>query len=163
MTIIDWVIIGIIAISGLISLLRGFIKEALSLVSWVSAFVVARFYSDQLANLLQGQIETQSLRWLVAFVILFVATLFVLGMINYLLSHIVKATGLTGTDRTLGMVFGAIRGLVIVVALVFLARFTPIPEDIWWKESILIPHLEVFAEWARTTLPSAVSQVMTTS
>lgn len=163
MAIIDWVIIGIIVISGLISLVRGFIKEALSLASWVTAFVIARIFSANLATLLEGQIGTQSIRWMVAFVVLFIGTLFVLAMINYLLSHIVKATGLTGTDRALGMVFGAIRGLVIAVALVFFAQFTPVPEDLWWQESTLIPHLEVFADWARKTLPPAMSQAIKTS
>ncbi|TNC92127.1 MAG: colicin V production CvpA, partial [Thalassolituus sp.] len=120
MTVIDWVILGVIVVSGLISLMRGFVKEALSLVSWVVALFVARFFSGNLATLLEGQIETNSLRWVVAFVILFVATLFVMALINYLISQIVKATGLTGTDRVLGMVFGMVRGLLIVVVLVYL-------------------------------------------
>ncbi|WP_300427172.1 CvpA family protein [Thalassolituus sp.] len=163
MTVIDWVILGVIVVSGLISLMRGFVKEALSLVSWVVALFVARFFSGNLATLLEGQIETNSLRWVVAFVILFVATLFVMALINYLISQIVKATGLTGTDRVLGMVFGMVRGLLIVVVLVYLGQMTMLPGDAWWQESSMIPHLEVLAEWARKTLPAAVSQVMAAS
>jgi membrane protein required for colicin V production len=163
MTVIDLVILGIIAVSGLISLMRGFVKEALSLASWVIAFVVARYFSGNLATLLEGQIETNSLRWLIAFAILFVATLVICAMVNYLIAHIVKATGLTGTDRVLGMVFGMVRGLVIVVALVYGAQLTMIPGDTWWQESKVIPHLETVAEWARKTLPSAVDKVMSAS
>ncbi|TNC92448.1 MAG: colicin V production CvpA, partial [Thalassolituus sp.] len=83
--------------------------------------------------------------------------------INYLISQIVKATGLTGTDRVLGMVFGMVRGLLIVVVLVYLGQMTMLPGDAWWQESSMIPHLEVLAEWARKTLPAAVSQVMAAS
>ena len=163
MTVIDWVILGIIAVSGLISLMRGFVKEALSLLSWLVALFVARYFSGNLATLLEGQIETNSLRWVVAFAVLFVATLFVMAMVNMLIAHIVKVTGLSGTDRVLGMVFGMIRGLLIVVVVIYLGQMTMLPGDQWWQESRLIPHLEVLAEWARKTLPSAVSQVMSAS
>jgi len=163
MTVIDWVILGIIVVSGVISLMRGFVKEALSLVSWLVALFVARFFSGNLATLLEGQIATNSLRWVVAFVILFAATLFMMALINYLIVQVVKATGLTGTDRVLGMVFGMVRGLLIVVVLVYLGQMTMLPGDEWWQSSSLIPHLEIVAEWARKTLPAAVSQVMAAS
>ena len=119
----------------------------------------AVYFSGHLAPLLEGQIETHSFRWAIAFVVLFVATLVVLSMLNHLLSYIVRATGLTGTDRALGMVFGAVRGLVIIVALVFMAQFTPVTGDVWWQESVLIPHLETIADWARKALPEAASEV----
>ena len=160
MTIIDWVIIGIIGVSGLISLVRGFIKEALSLASWLIAFFVARYFSGHLATLLQDSIATNSVRWLVSFGILFVATLVVMAMVNYLIAQLVKATGLSGTDRLLGMVFGIVRGVIVVIALVYGAQLTMIPEDLWWQESTIIPYLENLADWARKTLPGAVSQVM---
>ena len=159
MAIIDLVLLGVVVLSGLISLMRGFIREALSLASWITAFIVARYFSGNLATLLSGQIETHSFRWAIAFVALFVATLVVLSMLNHLLSYIVRATGLTGTDRALGVVFGAVRGLVIVVALVFMAQFTPVTGDQWWQESVLIPHLETIADWARKALPEAASGV----
>ncbi|GAA6145352.1 MAG: colicin V production CvpA [Thalassolituus sp.] len=161
MTIIDWVILGIIGVSGLISLVRGFVKEALSLVSWLIAFLVARYFSGNLATLLQDSIATNSVRWMVAFAILFVATLVVLAMVNFLIAQLVKATGLSGTDRLFGMVFGVLRGVIVVVALVYGAQLTGIPQqDAWWQESTIIPYLETLADWARKTLPAAVGQVM---
>ena len=161
MTIIDWVILGIIGVSGLISLVRGFVKEALSLVSWLVAFLVARYFSGNLATLLEDSIATNSVRWMVALGILFVATLVVLAMVNFLGAQLVKATGLSGTDRVFGMVFGILRGVIIVVALVYGAQLTGIPQqDLWWQESTIIPYLETLADWARKTLPSAVSQVL---
>ena len=163
MAVIDWVILAVVVVSALISLKRGFVKEALSLASWFAAFLVARFFSANLATLLVGQIETNSLRWIVAFVILFAGTLVVCALLNYLLSEVVRMTGLSGTDRVFGMVFGLARGLLILVAIVFLAQFTPVAQDQWWQDSLFIPHLETVADWARKTLPSTVTQVMTTT
>lgn len=156
MAIIDWVLLAILLVSSLISLKRGFVKEALSLATWVLAFIVARLFSAHLATLLEGSIETSSIRWVIAFVILFAGTLAIGAMLNHLLVEVVRLTGLGGTDRLFGMVFGFIRGLVVVVALVYAAHFTVIPEDAWWQASIIIPHLEVIAEWAHKTLPGAV-------
>ncbi|MDF1764311.1 MAG: CvpA family protein [Oleibacter sp.] len=163
MTEIDWVIVAVIGVSSLISLTRGFIKEALSLASWVIAFFVARYFSANLSALLIDYIEVNSVRAAISFALLFACTLFVLALVNYLLAAIVNATGLSGTDRVLGMAFGAVRGLVILVALVFLGQQTPAPTDSWWQNSVIIPHLETLADWARKTLPSAVDHVMTSS
>lgn len=137
----DWIIVGILVISSLISLKRGFIKEALSLAVWIAAFLVAMVFSDPLATLLVDIIATPSIRYLTAFIILFISTLVVGGLINYLIGELVKVTGLTGTDRLLGVIFGFARGLVVVTALVLLLpSVVPIDKDPWWQESLLIPH-----------------------
>jgi len=160
MIIIDWVILAIVGISALISLVRGFVKEALSLASWVIAFFVARIFSGNLATLLENSISTNSVRWLVSFALLFVATLVVCAMVNYLIAQVVRITGLGGLDRVFGMVFGLMRGLMIVVALVYGAQLTMIPQDQWWQDSQIIPYLESIPDWARKTLPGAVNQVL---
>lgn len=160
MAVVDWVIIGILVLSSLISLTRGFVREALSLFVWVAAFVVARMYSGNLATLLADYISTGSVRWVVAFVILFLGTIAIGGMLTYLISELVRVTGLGSTDRVLGMVFGLVRGLVLLVAIVYGLKLTMVPEDPWWKESLIIPHLELLADWVRDTLPGAGRQVM---
>lgn len=158
MSIIDWVIVAILAVSSLISLKRGFVKESLSLATWIIAFVVARAFSGHLSSLLVGSIETDSLRWILAFVILFAATLIVGALLNHLLSHIIKATGLSGTDRVLGMVFGLIRGAIIVVIVIYGLQYTLLSNDSWWKQSTLIPYFEDMANWIRTVLPEATTK-----
>ncbi|WP_430462308.1 CvpA family protein [Thalassolituus sp. LLYu03] len=160
MAVIDWVILAVLAVSGLISLKRGFVKEALSLASWIAAFIIARLFSGNLATLLTGVVETNSVRWIVAFVILFAGTVTIGAMINHLIGEMVRLTGLGGTDRVFGMVFGLIRGLVILVAIVYGLQFTLVPQDAWWQESIFIPHLTTLADWARKTLPGAADQVL---
>ncbi|MGB2242077.1 MAG: CvpA family protein [Porticoccaceae bacterium] len=146
----DTGIVVIVAISGLISLIRGFVKEAMSLVIWVAAFVVAMTFSDAASLLLVNFIELASLRQLAAWGGLFVGTLLVGAMVNFLLGKLVTSTGLGGTDRTLGLVFGIFRGLLVVLALVIaMPKAIPVEQDPWWQESRLIPVFQNFEGWGR--------------
>lgn len=146
-------IASIIAISGLISLVRGFVKEAMSLIVWVLAYVVAMTFSERLSELLINVIELASLRQLAAWGGLFVATLLVGAMVNYLLGKLVASTGLGGTDRTLGLVFGVFRGLLIVLAIVImLPQAIPVDQDPWWQASTLIPFFQGFEDWGRNAV-----------
>lgn len=148
MNIADYVILGTIAVSMVLSLMRGFAVEALSLVTWVVAFIIARLFSLPLAVLLTDVIDLPSARQPVAFVALFIMTLIVGALIKHLVKGVVEATGLSGTDRALGSVFGAIRGgLIVVVALAALSRFTQMPGDPWWQKSLLIPHFLLVENW----------------
>jgi len=154
---VDFAIIGVIAISALIGLIRGLIKEAFSLVTWAAAGWIAFTYGRELSVVLTPYIELPSARIAAAFISLFVVTLIVGAIINYLLSELVKKTGLTGTDRFAGMLFGIARGALVVAVLVMLAGLTPLPEDGWWKESQLIPPFEQFAVWLREHLPDDIA------
>lgn len=143
----DFTIIGIIALSSLISLVRGFVKEAISLAIWLAAFFVAKTFHPQLAQLLT-QIEEPLLRNASAIGILFVGTLIIGALVNYIISQLVKATGLGGTDRVLGMVFGALRGVLIVSSLLFaIDTFTSFSQSDWWQSSVLVPEFGIIVEW----------------
>tara|TARA_R110000744_G_scaffold114512_3_gene214166 strand:- start:755 stop:1243 length:489 start_codon:yes stop_codon:yes gene_type:complete len=144
---IDYAIIGVILLSTVISLVRGFVKEAISLAVWFCAFFIAsRFYAD-LATYLTS-IDDQTIRNGVAIAILFVVTLILGGLLNYLISQLVHYTGLSGTDRALGAVFGVLRGILIVSALLFfLDTFTPLADADGWKTSLLIPEFSLVIEW----------------
>jgi membrane protein required for colicin V production len=146
----DWVIVAILVVSSLISLKRGFVKEALSLVNWVVAFFVAIAFRDVLASLLQDYIPAASLRDMIAFAGLFAATLIVGAMVSNLIAEFVRMTGLSGTDKTIGMLFGLIRGFVVIMVVVLVVpNFVPIDKDDWWKESVLIPELLELESWCR--------------
>jgi membrane protein required for colicin V production len=149
---IDWIIIALIALSALISLIRGFVKEAMSLVIWMVAFAVAVNFKESAAELLINMIDQPSIRQLAAFGGLFVGTLLLGSMVNFLLGKLVSSTGLSGTDRMLGLVFGVFRGLLIVLALVvILPSSLPVDKDPWWQASALIPVFQSFELWGRET------------
>jgi membrane protein required for colicin V production len=154
---LDLVIIGIILISALISLVRGFVKESISLVSWILAGFIAFRYFSALAELLLPYVESPTVRTGVAFSVLFVSTLIVGAIINFMASQMVSKTGLSGTDKTLGMVFGAARGVLIVTLIVLLASLTPMPEETWWQDAGTIKYFSQLANWLKEVLPQDIS------
>jgi len=149
---VDYVIIGIIGLSALISLVRGFMREALSLVVWILAFWIAWTFFRELAQHLTW-FSVPSVRLGVALAVLFLVTLMVGGLVNFLVGQLVDRTGLTGTDRLIGMLFGAARGILLVTLLILLAGLTPLPDDPWWKSSQLIGYFQELAVWLKTLLP----------
>lgn len=154
---IDFAIIGLVFISLIIGLSRGFIKEAFSLVIWILAIWVGLCFSREFSRFLEQSISYPSARIAASFAILFVMTLVLGGMISFLLGVLVDKTGLTGTDRFAGMIFGIARGMVVVAVIIMLAGLTPLPEDSWWKESKLIPPFQSLAIWLRGHIPSGVA------
>lgn len=154
---VDIVIPGIIAISALFSLMRGFVREALSLAGWVAAFWVALTFAKDFADLLLAGISAPSLRMVVSFTILFVVTLVITALLNRLAGQLVTRTGLSGTDRMIGMIFGVARGVVVVSVLVLLAGMTTMPQDPWWQESVLIDVFHKLAMWLRYTVAPELS------
>ena len=153
MTWVDYVIIGIIGLSALISLVRGFVRETVSLLVWVLAFAIAWTYFRELSVQLTPWVDAASVRLALAFAILLLVVLLLGGIVGFLIGHLVDKTGLSGTDRLLGVLFGAARGAVLVAVLVLLAGLTPFPQDPWWRESQLIVHFQRLSVWLLSLLP----------
>jgi len=154
---VDYFLLAIITISALLSLWRGFVREALSLVSWILALWVAVLFFEDFSDWLRRWIDTPSVRDVVAFAVLFVTTVLLGGLVNYLAGELVSKTGLTATDRALGIVFGIARGVIIVAVLVMLAGLTSLPKDPWWSESLLLAHFQDMALWLRSFLPPDIA------
>jgi len=155
LNVFDWILVAIIAASSVFGLLRGFVKELLSLASWVAAFFVARLFSFKLSSFMVDWIDQPQFRLIAAFAILFAATLVVGALINNVFSRLVSATGLTGTDRLFGMVFGIVRGGLLVIVMVSLLSLTPVSNDQWWQNSLIIPHFILVDEWSYKMSSSA--------
>lgn len=151
---LDLAIVAVVIVSGLISIWRGFVKEAISLATWILAFWIALVFAPKLAVLMPAGLESPTLRWLVSVVMLFMATLLVGGLANFLVSTLVEKTGLTGTDRALGVVFGILRGVVIVALGVLLVGETALEREDWWRESGLLPYFSPMAEWMKENYPA---------
>jgi membrane protein required for colicin V production len=155
---VDYVIIGIIALSALIGLARGLIREVISLAVWIIALAAAWLFYEPVAAELEPWIATPSLRIGAAVLILVVAVLIVGAIVAWLLTMLVDKTGLSGTDRLLGVVFGAARGVVLVALIVFLASLTPVTQDPWWDQSNLLGHFQVLADWMLAQVPPEVTE-----
>lgn len=145
----DWVIVGIIALSGLLSLKRGFLREAMSLITWVVAFVLARLFSGVLSTHITSFLPDPAAGLMAAFAILFVLTLLCGSLIQMLIIALVRATGLSATDRLLGVGFGVVRGGLVVIVMVALLRMTPVAANDWWQSSSLIPHFVLLEGWTK--------------
>lgn len=153
MTGIDYAFIAVIIISTLFSLLRGFIKEAISLGSWIVAMWVSVTFASSLSGFMPAGIENPAFRLGLSFVALFVMTLILGVMVNILLGQIINRTGLSSVDRALGMVFGLLRGVLIVTVFVMLASLTAIQDQSIWQSSELVPRFQAFASWLQVYLP----------
>jgi len=138
---LDFVCIGLISISALIGLVRGFVREVVSLLVWIGAFLLGLWYAPDLAPLAKPYVGSPTLRIAGAFVVLFVGALLLGAVLNYFAGLLVARTGLAGTDRTLGLAFGGLRGVVLIAVLVLLAGLTTIPREVWWRESLIAPRL----------------------
>ncbi|AKS42405.1 CvpA family protein [Wenzhouxiangella marina] len=154
----DVAILAVGLISMLVSLFRGFVREAFSLLVWVAAGYLALRASGPLSVEMSPWISMPSVRLIAAFVGVFVVVLIVGGLCNYLLGKLVEGTGLSGTDRLLGALFGLLRGAAIVLVAVIIARFTPFPNDPWWQQSQLLPRFEHLAAWAVAQFPDSLQE-----
>lgn len=137
MTHFDYLVIAIVVISAILGLIRGLVKEILSLCAYVAAFIGAIWWGPRLSTLISGLIENPLLRTAVSYLLVFVAVLLLVGLLNMTLAALISKTGLTPADHGLGGIFGFLRGVVIVLALVTLAGYTQLPQETWWKQARL--------------------------
>lgn len=158
MTSFDYAVLAIVGLSILLSMMRGFVREILSLASWVAAFFVAKIYTLELAPLLPQAIPSQSLRLLAAFLILFLATLLITSLLAIALSQLFKHLGLSWLDRFLGAFFGVARGLVIVCVLVLLAGLTSLPQDVRWRNAMFSAPLEAMVMSVLSWFPRDIAK-----
>lgn len=157
---IDVTIIGVILVSVLISLIRGFVREALSLVIWAAAAYLALTFSHDFSTFFIGHIVSPSIRLGVSFMILFVLTLIAGAVLSYILSLLVEKTGLSGSDRMLGVIFGFARGVLVVSVLVLVAKLTNVPQDPLWQNSKLVPKFEPIEVWLQNFMDEHVKDYL---
>jgi membrane protein required for colicin V production len=156
----DYTILAVLGLSVLMGLWRGFIGEVLALAIWACAFWVAWLFGPALAERFSVSISTPSVRILLAYVLCFIAVLIAGAIVTFLMRKLVEGSGLSGSDRLFGMVFGLVRGLALVVLVVLLMGFTPFPRDPWWSQSRLLPSFENGARWLGARLPSEVARYL---
>jgi membrane protein required for colicin V production len=157
-TLFDYLLLFILAASVLISTMRGLVREILSLLSWLVAFVLANAYGATLAPMLPSMIPGEAVRLMVAFVALFLGVRVLMGLLSMAIGAVLTASGLSLVDRGLGGLFGLARGVVIVLAVVIVCGMTAIPQQDFWKSALLSPLAESGARTVKPFLPAAFAQ-----
>ena len=158
MTIFDYVVLGIFFVSIILSIVRGLVREVLSIAGWVIAFIAASTFAYDFEPYIPPELSGESLRIIAAFILVFIATLIISVMVTMLLNALIKNVGLGFIDRILGAFFGFVRALVIVLVLVLLAGLTALPQQFLWRQAMLSPTLEMLALQVLPWLPSDLSK-----
>jgi membrane protein required for colicin V production len=154
----DLFIIGVMLVSALIGIFRGFVRESLSLASWILAIGLALGYSAPASALFQKWIETPLFRLVVAIVAIFLLTIILASIVSHILAGLVAKAGLGGPDRALGFLFGLIRGSVIMAVLVLILGGSPLSQEDWWKQSSLLGYFQVVALVILKLLPTDIAR-----
>ena len=153
---LDWTIVGIVGFSMLISIARGFIREVISLTTWVAAVWVSFHYTDNVSVLLEGHVASQMMRMIISVGLLFFATLIAGVFVNVVIGGLMSRSRLSAADRFLGVVFGASRGVLLVTLMVMVGSMTMLPQADWWRSATLLPYFEHSAGWLASFLPERV-------
>lgn len=148
----DFIVIGFVIFSILIGIIRGFIKESISLVTWIVAIFLAVRYTSSLSAYVTVS-KHEDVHTLLAFLIIFIGTVFVGALINFVIGGFIRKTPFSVPDRVLGSLFGLLRGMVFVTILVLLAGLTPLPEEEWWQQSYSLHRFQNLAIWIKERLP----------
>jgi len=154
---LDYVVLGVFALSIGWGIWRGLVREVMSLVGWVIAFLAANLFAGPLADALPASIARPEYRSLVAFVGIFFVTLIVTALMAMWLAKVVHAAGLGSADRVFGALFGLLRALIIVLAVTIVAGFTSIPASTAWRASLSGAQLGAAATALKPWLPPALA------
>ena len=153
---IDIIIIVLFTISILIGIYRGFVKETLSVASWLLAAWMAFTFGEQAAVYIKPYVAQEPLDLAIAYVAVFLVALIAFSVVSHILSKIFESTGMTGIDRSIGSIFGFVRAVVIVVALILVGRYMAMDNQQWWMDSGFRPYFEPMVEWVKSFLPEDV-------
>jgi membrane protein required for colicin V production len=158
---VDYLIVGLVILSAIIGLGRGLVREFLSLAVWIFGFVIALTFSQSVAHWLAAWVTLPALRLGLAFVILIIAVLIVGGLMGYLFAMLVQYSGLKVLDHLFGFIFGAARGVILVVMVAFLASLTPLTQESWWHQSQLLgPSVNLANDMLSTTPQQWMSTIV---
>lgn len=150
---LDYAVIALIAISVVIGIVRGAIREIINFAAWILAFVLAHAYSQSLSGYFADWMTEPAYRLVMAWASIFLFVLVAAAMIASLITELVRKLGLSGLNRTLGAAVGVVRGALVLLVLTLAAGMTKFPQTALWKSAATTPWLETAALHARALLP----------
>ena len=149
----DWILLAILLASLVLGAWRGLVYEVMSVIGWLAAFVLAQWFAADVAARLPMQSAGDSLRYAAGFVLVFIASVFVAGLISALLRKVVTVIGLRPVDRLLGAGFGVFRGVILLLALTVVLQLTSMTQNDWWQQSQGGPVLTALLKGLKPILP----------
>ena len=155
----DIVIIAVILLSAVIGLFRGLVREILSLLGWIVAIWVAWVFAPQLSGLFTGLISSPEVQLAAAFILLFLVILVLIAILAHYICKIISASALKTTDRSLGMLFGALRGVLLVALVAILLQTSFLAKEQWWLGSVLKDFFIQIAWQVISVLPPEVGEI----
>ena len=153
----DGIFAGLLLLSLLVGAWRGLVYELMALAGWVAAFVMAQWLAQDVSVWLPVWRDAAAqVRYAVSFVLVFVASVFAASMVSWLLRKVVDTAGLRPADRSLGAIFGLMRGLVVLMVLAVVVQLLGLHKEAWWQQSSFVPVLEVLLSGIKPVLPQAL-------
>ena len=156
MSTVDIAVVAIILVSLLVGLCRGVIREVLSLLSWIVALWAAYRYAQPGGVYFESYIDQPPLRIVAAFAAIFVMALIAASFLGYLVRRVLSSSGISGIDRSLGMLFGIVRGAIIVAVLILTAIFMDMTTQPWWEKSLLVNYFTPITDMLRSLMPQGL-------
>ena len=157
MTWFDYGVIAIVALSVLLAVFRGVVREITALAGWAAALILSGLYAQELAHWLPVALSP-ILKAVIAYLVIFLGVLLLFGLAGVLLAKLFRVAGLGITDRAVGALFGLVRGALIVFVVVMLAGLTSLPKEPFWREAMLSGPVETAVLAAKPMLPQDLAQ-----
>ncbi len=158
LTTLDWVLLGVLALSMVLGAWRGLVHEVLSVLGWIAAFVLAQLFAQPVGQWLPMDGMAGAVRYAAGFVVVFITTVFAAGLLIWLVKKMMENVGLRPVDRVLGAAFGVVRGVIILLAVSTLVMMTPLKQGQWWQASVGAGALSTLLKGLKPVLPSQFGQ-----
>lgn len=160
MAALDWIFAGVLLASLLVGAWRGLVYEVLSVMAWLAAFVVAQWLALDAGNRLPMGNASESVRYAAGFVLVFIAAVFAGGLVAWLARKLIESIGLRPVDRTLGALFGALRGVILLLAVAVVVNLTALRNSVWWQDGIGAGVATAALQGLKPVLPLALARYL---
>jgi membrane protein required for colicin V production len=156
MPFLDILIAIVVVISLIVGLVRGFVKEVLSIIGWIAAAWLAFTFGSNAGELIHQYVElpAEAFRTSAGFISVFVVSLFVFSVVNWLIAKILSKAPIKGIDRFLGMLFGAVRAVAVIAIVIVIGRGFNMNESAWWQRSVSVAYFNPAADVLESLLPA---------
>jgi len=159
-TTVDWIFLAVLIFSMLLGAWRGLVYEVLSVLGWAASFYAAQYFAPVIAGWLPLQSSSETVRYAAAFVLVFVAAVFIAGLLAFLLKKLIESIGLRPVDRTMGAAFGLVRGVILLLAAAVVIDMTALEKSVWWQESKGAPVLNATLKGLKPMLPEQFAKYL---